>query len=84
MHDFHIVLKCLLTHNGGIFWEIQSSLLVKFLFYYVYHLKPRVKVICDPCDLILTILKEDYTTMLYTQNRDFGHSTFKETIILLL
>jgi len=47
-------------------------------------LNPRVKVICDPCDIILTIRKEDYTTMLYTKNLDFGHSTFKETNILLL
>ena len=49
---------------------------------YVYHLNPRVKVICDPCDIILTIPKEDYTTLLYTKNRDFGHSTFKETNII--
>jgi len=45
------------------FWEIQSSLFSKI--YYVYHLKPRVKVICDPCDIILTILKEDYILQCY-------------------
>jgi len=84
MHDYQLVLKCLLTHNGGIFEKASLAFLVKFLYYYVYHLNPRVKVIWDPCDIILTILKEDYTTMLYTKNRDFRHSTFKETNILLL
>ena len=84
MHDYQLVLKCLLTHNGGIFEKFSLAFLVKFLYYYVYHLNPRVKVICDPCDMILIILKDDYTTMLYTKNRDFWHSTFEEINILLL
>jgi len=84
MLDYQLVLKCPLTHNGGIFEKPSLAFLVKFRYYYVYHLNPRVKVICDLCDILLTILKEDYTAMLYTKNRDFGHSTFKETNILLL
>jgi len=83
MHDYQLVLKCLLTHNEGIFEKSSLAILAKFLYYYVYHLNPQVKVICDPCDIIKTILKEDYTTMSYTKNRDFGHSTFKETNISL-
>jgi len=65
MHDNQLVLKCLLTYNGEIFEKSSLAFLVKFLYYYVYHLNPRVKVIRDPCDIILTILKEDYTTMLF-------------------
>jgi len=73
-----------MTTNLYLFEKSSLAFLVIFLYYYVYHLNPRVKVICDPCDIILTILKEVFTTMLYTKNRDFGHSTFKETNILLL
>jgi len=39
------------------------------------------KVICDPCDIILTILKEDYIIMLYTKYRDRGLSTLNFTFL---
>jgi len=67
MHDYKLVLKCLLTQNGGIFEKTSLDFLVKFLHYFVKHLNPRVKVICHPCDIILTVLKEYYTTILYTK-----------------
>ena len=61
----------------------KASLACKIPILLCITLEPRVKVICDPCDIIFIILKEDYTPMLYTKNRDFLHSTFKETNFLL-
>jgi len=35
IHDYQLVLKCLLTHNGGNFEKASLAFLVKFLYYYV-------------------------------------------------